>query len=195
MDVFSRSAPREILLEFERFFAAWPVQQDKKACASVYARLKSTGRLPSLETLLSSVTHMKSKDRRWIAGFVPNLKFWLLGERWNDSPYQAIPRSTENAMSSAEKTVTADSAQVMQHYKSTSSPSHYSKELEDTVSIAHALWPTITRGRIFASFGLAKCKGLSLAMLSKQLTSYKKSLEAHPASIPFGEWLEACYAN
>ncbi|MFI3271377.1 MAG: helix-turn-helix domain-containing protein [Pseudomonadota bacterium] len=190
---------------FERLFDAWPVKQDKLSCAKTYAQLAKAKRLPAIDVILTAIGRMKSEDRRWQAGYVPNLKFWLLGERWNDEPLQATSSTstatTRATTCSGEASPSRNSAHTeglqvaLNHLQQAIAIPKKINELDSTVDALQELWPSQSRQRIFASIGLAKCRGLSLSALAQQASSYMGELKGSAPSMPLSDWIRGnCYA-
>lgn len=74
------------LAEFERLWAAWPIQEARTAALRWWMRLKRLGLLPPLETILRLIQEHQAHNSRWLRGFVPFLATWLKNRRWEDTP-------------------------------------------------------------------------------------------------------------
>ena len=76
---------------FDRFWAAYPKQDDKKNAQRAFLRLKPDERL--LATLLSALDRHK-RSRQWTdegGRYIPLAATWLNGERWNDQMSEGPP--------------------------------------------------------------------------------------------------------
>ncbi len=197
-----------ITTDFERLFSAWPVKQDKLACSKAFAQLAKQHRAPALEVILSAIDRLKSHDRRWKAGYVPNLKFWLLGERWNDEPIAdgALHQSSQPSQLPANPTHAshisprAEGARPQSHIvrpmKNASENLSRTKNddvINQTVTALQRLWPSLQRGHFFASIGVAQCRGLSPALLVQRATEYIGTLNGNDP-MPLRDWVRN-YAN
>lgn len=189
--------------EFERLFLAWPLKQDKLACAAVYGKLAHARRLPSIDTLLAAVERMKAEDRRWQAGYVPSLKFWLLGERWNDEPHLATSanRPWQSGTSAPSPQPFGDPAlqQAVQalHERLEAEQVNARNKPPLPDELTHAadtlcdMWPMIPRKQVLASLGLVRFQGGSLSNVVVRAREYVGGLAGRMPPMPVGEWLRS----
>lgn len=192
-----------ITADFERLFSAWPVKQDKLACSKAYAQLAKQHRAPVLEVILAAIERMKSHDRRWKAGYVPNLKFWLLGERWHDEPIadeRTSPlQSTQSSCSHALKICPPPRAEGKMPRQPVVRPTSNTPltstgdDVNRTVLALQQLWPSLQRNQFFASIGLARCRGVTASQLAECATEYFGTLNGK-TPMPLRDWVRS-YAN
>lgn len=197
-----------ITTDFERLFSAWPVKQDKLACSKAFAQLTKQYRAPALEVILSAIDRLKSHDRRWKAGYVPSLKFWLLDERWNDEPIADGPLHHSSQSSQASVTSShvshispcAEGARPQSHIvrpmKNASENLSRTKNddvINQTVTALQRLWPSLQRSQFFANIAVAQCRGLSPSLLAQRATEYIGTLKDNDP-MPLRDWVRN-YAN
>ena len=95
--------------DFDTFWAKYPLKEDKKKSKEKFLRLPKA----LLETILSAIEENKTKNRKWIEGFIPHPTTWLNGERWNDELAPLLPnqsKSNGKNVSTAGKTPSESSA-------------------------------------------------------------------------------------
>lgn len=204
------AASGTVMADFERLFSAWPHKQDKLASASVYGRLARTGRLPDIDTLLAVVERMKAEDRHWQAGYVPNLKFWLLNERWDDEPIAAMsaPKPWQGSATPSQPYVPTEVDPKLQEAvqalhkrlereqvdarKEGSPPD----ELTRTVDALCGLWPSAQRKHVLAGLGLAHLRGgINLSNVVGRAREYIGGLAGAMQPMPVGDWLRSAGFN
>ncbi len=193
-----------ITTDFERLFSAWPVKQDKLSCSKAFAQLTKQHRAPALEVILSAIERLKLHDRRWKAGYVPNLKFWLLGERWNDEPIafadgqlcqSSQPAQPAPSTHTSHISPCAEGARPQPHIvrpmKNASENLSRTKNddvINQTVTALQRLWPSLQRSHFFASIGVAQCRGLSPSLLVQRATEYFGTLNGNDP-MPLRDWV------
>lgn len=83
----SRPGYDSVDADFARLWAVWPVHQSEVPARNIFRSLARRGRLPSIQTLLDTVSRFRAEDERWQnVRFVPRLDTWLRNERWTDEP-------------------------------------------------------------------------------------------------------------
>lgn len=197
---------RDAKSEFEALFAAWPRRQDKFQAQQAYASLTRSGQLPPLQTLLDVVARFKAEDRTWRNGFAPNLRFWLLGKRWQDEITSAMSTGTSSANGSsgapsplspdiiahAQKLYAArekhGSAVLSDARQEETSLARAEDELFTAVDTLAKLWPDEPRQAMFPRLTQARLRGVSV------LDVVKKALNWTGALPPAGEWFNMAVA-
>lgn len=83
----SRGANASWWREFASLWDIWPNQQGKDAAWAVYYDLRRRKiDMPPLYVLRDKASAMIAQDRKFLAGYAPELKTWLREHRWNDEP-------------------------------------------------------------------------------------------------------------
>ena len=83
----SRGANASWWREFASLWDIWPNKQGKDAAWAVYYDLRRRKiDMPPLYVLRDKASAMIAQDRKFLAGYVPELKTWLREHRWNDDP-------------------------------------------------------------------------------------------------------------
>jgi hypothetical protein len=83
----SRGANASWWREFASLWDIWPNQQGKDAAWAVYYDLRRRKiDMPPLYVLRDKASAMIAQDRKFLAGYTPELKTWLREHRWNDEP-------------------------------------------------------------------------------------------------------------
>ena len=83
----SRGANASWWREFASLWDIWPNKQGKDAAWAVYYDLRRRKiDMPPLYVLRDKASAMIAQDRKFLAGYVPELKTWLREHRWNDEP-------------------------------------------------------------------------------------------------------------
>lgn len=83
----SRGANASWWREFASLWDIWPNKQGKDAAWVVYYDLRRRKiDMPPLYVLRDKASAMIAQDRKFLAGYVPELKTWLREHRWNDEP-------------------------------------------------------------------------------------------------------------
>lgn len=73
--------------EFTSLWDIWPNRQGKDAAWCVYCDFRRRKLdMPPLYVLRDKASAMIAQDRKFLAGYVPELKTWLREHRWNDEP-------------------------------------------------------------------------------------------------------------
>ena len=66
-------------IDFDRFWAAYPLKKGKKAAYSAFNRQPL-----GIIALLKDVKYRTENDAQWIAGYIPHASTYINGERWED---------------------------------------------------------------------------------------------------------------
>lgn len=83
----SRGANASWWREFASLWDIWPNKQGKDAAWAVYYDLRRRKiDMPPLYVLRDKASAMIAQDRKFLAGYAPELKTWLREHRWNDEP-------------------------------------------------------------------------------------------------------------
>lgn len=83
----SRGANASWWREFASLWDIWPNKQGKDAAWAVYHDLRRRKiDMPPLYVLRDKASAMIAQDRKFLAGYAPELKTWLREHRWNDEP-------------------------------------------------------------------------------------------------------------
>jgi hypothetical protein len=83
----SRGANASWWREFASLWDIWPNKQGKDAAWAVYHDLRRRKiDMPPLYVLRDKASAMIAQDRKFLAGYVPELKTWLREHRWHDEP-------------------------------------------------------------------------------------------------------------
>lgn len=83
----SRGANASWWREFASLWDIWPNKQGKDAAWTVYYDLRRRKiDMPPLYVLRDKASAMIAQDRKFLAGYAPELKTWLREHRWNDEP-------------------------------------------------------------------------------------------------------------
>ena len=73
--------------EFTSLWDIWPNRQGKEAAWCVYCDFRRRKLdMPPLYVLRDKASAMIAQDRKFLAGYAPELKTWLREHRWNDEP-------------------------------------------------------------------------------------------------------------
>lgn len=73
--------------EFTSLWDIWPNRQGKDAAWCVYCDFRRRKLdMPPLYVLRDKASAMIAQDRKFLAGYAPELKTWLREHRWNDEP-------------------------------------------------------------------------------------------------------------
>lgn len=83
----SRGANASWWREFASLWDIWPNKQGKDTAWAVYYDLRRRKiDMPPLYVLRDKASAMIAQDRKFLAGYAPELKTWLREHRWNDEP-------------------------------------------------------------------------------------------------------------
>lgn len=83
----SRGANASWWREFASLWDIWPNKQGKDVAWAVYYDLRRRKiDMPPLYVLRDKASAMIAQDRKFLAGYAPELKTWLREHRWNDEP-------------------------------------------------------------------------------------------------------------
>lgn len=67
---------------FERFWAAWPVHENKKAAGAKWKQKRLDAHV---DRIVADVIRRKAEHGKWQEGFIPHAATYLHNERWNDA--------------------------------------------------------------------------------------------------------------
>lgn len=178
----SCSSARQAQDEFVQLWQVWPLKQDRYDAYREYAKQLSMGVLPKLDELLGTIDRLKSEDRRWANGYIPNLKFWLRGRRWEDELCSG-KFSQEDSANSHNASVPAKPFTESRVVALPELPVHPDKVFfEDLVERCRMAWPEIPQGCLRAGLYLAKSQMVDFAGKMKQLPFF--SGVSKPTSLP-----------
>lgn len=178
----AKAALRDFPTEFSQLWQAWPLHQDRCEAFQEYVRQGKSGQLPALPELLATVNHLKAEDRRWQNGYIPNLKFWLRGRRWDDEPFSGVQACRPEAV--------AAPAPVERHV--VEPVTRVRPEFEAAAGKLRAMWPQIPDGVIKAALVVSNVNLSSIGVRLGSLGARLRTPDPNPRAV--GQWLREAVA-
>lgn len=178
--VQAKAAFRDFQKEFPQLWQAWPLHQDRCEAFQEYVRQGRSGHLPALPALLATVNRLKAEDRRWQNGYIPNLKFWLRGRRWEDEPFPGAQACQPEAVAAPVE------RHVMEPVK------RVRPEFEAAAGKLRAMWPQIPEGVIKAALVVSNVNLSSFSTRLGALGTRLRAPEPNPRAV--GQWIREAVA-